>query len=129
VHSLSALRAVSAWARDDHTLPRDGLEDYAVAQMQRLYPQKAVHAGENALRSLDQDAQSFCSNLGVDEPRAIVLCTTLKYAFGAGCFDDPLYGWIRDTMERQRVQAPSARFEHLERRAVTWLDAVLAHQA
>jgi hypothetical protein len=48
------------------------------------------------------------------------------FAFGHGCTHDPLYPWIARTLKDERIKDPAARAERLEKKAITWLDHVLA---
>jgi hypothetical protein len=57
-----------------------------------------------------------------------MLITALKFGFGAGCLNDPIYGWIGATLSDRKSMSVTHLFEHLERRTQTWLDAVLKHQ-
>lgn len=129
VYALAALRALSAWARQPLDIPDSRLEDYVVWQMHAIHPEKADFAGTEAMRSLFSDAQGDCQELGVTAARPIILLTALKFAFGAGCLNDPLYRWIGATLRQEKVTDIGLRFERLERKALTWLDAVLAQQA
>lgn len=128
-YALAALRALAVWARHPLNVGGSPLEDYAVQQMRSLHPQKADHAGDEALRILFRDAEVACLERGVNAPRALILTTALKFAFGAGCLKDPLYGWIEATLSQKKVPDMAVRFERLERKALTWLDAVLSKQA
>ena len=58
--------------------------------------------------------------------RGAVLLCSLMFAFGHGCTRDPLYPWISQTMEDDRITDPASRAERLEKKAITWLDHVLA---
>ena len=50
----------------------------------------------------------------------------LKFAFGHACTNDPLYPWILRTLKDQRIVTPAARASRLERKAITWLEHVVA---
>lgn len=129
IYSLAALRALSTWAHQPFNYnEQQRLEDYAISQMRWLHPEKAKHAGEKALYRLFHEARISCLDFGVTEPRALILTTTLKFAFGAGCLKDPVYGWIDETLSRKSTPNAIARFKHLERKALIWLDAILSKQ-
>lgn len=49
------------------------------------------------------------------------------FAFGHGCFDDPLYPWIARTLEDDAITDSAARAKRLETKALTWLDHVLGY--
>ena len=126
----AALAALLQWAGHRHHWPAsEWLAEHAVTEMSALHPQKAAHGGETALCALHADAVRSCAAYGIDEPRAIMLLTALKFAFGAGCLTDPIYGWIGATLADERVQRPADRFARLERKAITWLEAVVARHS
>jgi hypothetical protein len=126
----AALAALLEWAGRRHHWPAsEWLAEHAVHEMSALHPQKAAHGGEEALRALHAGAVHSCAEYGVDDPRAVMLLTALKFAFGAGCLTDPIYGWIGATLADERVQRPADRFARLERKAITWLQAVVARQS
>jgi hypothetical protein len=50
----------------------------------------------------------------------------LMFAFGHGCVADPLYPWISQVLTDERITSAEARGQRLERKALTWLDHVLA---
>ena len=54
------------------------------------------------------------------------MVVVLMFAFGHGCTDDPLYPWISRTLKNERIVDPAARAGRLEKKAVTWLEHVLA---
>ena len=58
--------------------------------------------------------------------RGEALMVTLMFAFGHGCMGDPLYPWIGRTLKDEKIVDPAARAERLEKKALTWLDHVLA---
>jgi hypothetical protein len=63
---------------------------------------------------------------GFTTVRQQVLIVTLKFAFGHGCTDDPLYPWISRTLQDRKIKSPQARAARLEKKAVTWLEHVIA---
>jgi len=127
-HTRRALAALQAWAKREHDFAGLDLEDNAVADMQALHPQKAAHGGEAALRRLFRKAQAACGAHGVTEARPVTLTTALMFAFGAGCLSDPIYAWMGATLSDPGIATAGKRFERLERKSITWLDAVVARQ-
>lgn len=129
VHTRRALAALQVWAKREHAFDGLDLEAHAVAEMTALHPEKAAHAGPEALRDLFRRAQEACRAHGADAPRPAMLVSALMFAFGAGCLDDPIYGWIGATLADPAITTPEGRFARLERKAITWLDAVVARHA
>lgn len=94
-------------------------------EMHRVYPQRAEYIGDPALTALIREGQTKARQY--DFPiRGEVLIVTLMSAFGHGCIDDPLYPWIANTLNDERIVSASARAERLEKKAATWLKHVLA---
>lgn len=127
-YGAQALRALNTWAHESHDFP-DLESGYAVSQMRSLHPEKAAHAGEEALQQLFRDAKAACLDLGVTTPRPIMLTTALKFGFGAGCLKDPFFPWIGATLSQEGVPQMSDRFKRLERKALTWVNAILSKDA
>lgn len=128
-HTHAALRALLGWATAPHDFSGGALEAHAVGVMEWMHPQKAKHAGEDALRMLHRSAAAACAEHGVFAARPTMLVTALHFAFGAGCLRDPLYPWISATLRDARVADPATRFERLERKAIIWLQAVVNRQS
>jgi hypothetical protein len=103
----------------------DYVEDMRSA-MHRVFPQKAAWAGDAGLRSLIGEATAEAKRLRFSTVRQQALMAVLMFAFGHGCTEDPLYPWISRTLEDPRITGPEARARRLEKKALTWLDHVLA---
>ena len=71
-------------------------------EMTSIFPQKAAYLGNEALQAL-------------------------IHSGGHGCSHDPLYPWIANTLLDEKIVDPAARAERLEKKALTWLNHVLAN--
>ena len=49
------------------------------------------------------------------------------FAMGHGCGSDPLYPWIAQTLRDETLKDPDAKAIRLEKKALTWLEHVLAN--
>lgn len=96
-----------------------------IDELKQAFPQKAAWVGDDALQALSQDAVTEARQLGFSTRRQAALLVILKFAFGHGCTDDPLYPWIASTLQDPRIVDSAARAQRLERKALTWLDHVL----
>ena len=94
--------------------------------MHRVFPQKAAYVGEANLRTLIDEAIAEARQYRFETARQKALLVVLKFAFGHGCTDDPLYPWIARTLRDERIVDPAARAARLEKKAVTWLEHVVA---
>lgn len=125
----AALARLLEWARAERRLDPAAWPAAALDAMAALHPEKAAWAGDAALAALAARAEVAADGFGAPGPRPRMLTAALMFAFGAGCLDDPLYPWIGRTLGDPRVASPAARLDRLERKATTWLAAVVARQA
>jgi hypothetical protein len=129
-HVLAALQALRALASQPlpPSLQKTGpdLAPALQAQLADIFPRKADYIGQDGLARLVQGGLRVAGQAAWVSPRHQVLVVALMFAFGAGCFMDPLYPWILRTVQAERTVDPKARAERLERKALTWLDHVLA---
>lgn len=97
--------------------------------MYQAFPRKATYLGRPALKAVIVEGRAAAKRYSLTTLRAEALIVILMYAFGHGCIDDPLYPWISQTLNDPRIVDATARGERLERKALTWLDHVLARQS
>jgi hypothetical protein len=121
-----ALAELSTFARAPLAISESDYVADMVSAMQRVFPQKAAYAGEAGLRSLISEGTAEATRRRFSTTRQRALIAVLMFAFGHGCTDDPLYPWISRTLEDPRITGPDARARRLERKALTWLEHVLA---
>lgn len=95
-------------------------------KMTRAFPQKVAYTGEDRLTMLIQEGRKEARRYNFPTVRGEALVVVLMFAFGHGCTDDPLYPWISRTLMDERIVDPAGRAKRLEKKAVTWLDHVLA---
>ncbi len=120
-----ALSDLLTYARMPIMFSKDLVADMLQA-MHRIFPQKAVYVGEAGLRALIYEGVGEARQYGFETERQRALLVVLKFAFGHGCTDDPLYPWIARTLKDNRIIYPAARAARLEKKAVTWLEHVVA---
>ena len=120
-----ALQALSDFAQKKVPFTANNLVADMLDEMTQAFPQKAAHVGEAALKALIQEGRTEARNHRLPI-RGEALLATLKYGFGHGCTDDPLYPWILQTLKDEKITDPPARAERLEKKAMTWLETVLA---
>lgn len=95
-------------------------------EMNRIFPLKAAYVGETALKGLIEEGIAEARQYQFDTERQAALLVVLKFSFGHGCTDDPLYPWISRTLRDERTINPAGRAERLENKAITWLEHVVA---
>ena len=119
-----ALSELLIFARSSPAFSSDFVADM-LQEMKRMFPQKAAYVGEPALRAVIDEALDEAREHGFDTDRQRALLVVLKFAFGHGCTNDPLYPWIARTLRDEKFDA-GARAARLEKKAVTWLEHVVA---
>jgi hypothetical protein len=126
-YALKAMEGISDLARNSPPVTSENLEPVMLEEMARIYPQKTVYVGEAGLRALIHSAIATANRYSFSSVRARALPVILMFAFGHGCFDDPLYPWIAKTVRDGTITEPEAQAQRLEKRALTWLDHVIAY--
>jgi hypothetical protein len=124
-----ALKDLLVLARRPLTVSASDLESDMIREMFHIFPQKAAYIGEAGLRGLIDEGITECGRYGFSTVRQKTMMVVLMFAFGHGCTDDPLYPWISRTLQDSRIVDPAARADRLERKAITWLEHVLARNA
>ena len=126
VNTRRALAELSVLARQHTTISSADLVGSVLKEMNRIFPHKAAYVGEEGLKALIREGSTEALRYRFPTARGEALLVVLMFAFGHGCTSDPLYPWIARTLKDERIIEPSARAERLQKKAVTWLDHVLA---
>ena len=88
---------------------------------------KAAYVGREAIEAPIHQGLAGVKKQGFNKVRGAALVIVLMLAFGHGCAADPLYPWIAKTLKDDSMEAPEAKSVRLERKALIWLEHVLAH--
>ncbi len=121
-----ALEFLAALKHKPIALTPDGFDAVMVREMARAFPQKAAYVGDDGLAKLIREGRTEAKEHGFPTLRGVAMLVILKFAFGHGCTDDPLYPWISATLRDEKIVDPEARAMRLENKAMTWLDHVIA---
>jgi hypothetical protein len=126
-YTLAALRDIAQMAEME--LPPFNGDMIQVMQqcIERVYPAKAEFVGADGLEKLILEARDAAAQYDFSSERGQALMVVLMLAFGHGCAEDPLYPWIGRTLLDPNIIGPGARAKRLERKALAWLQHVLAH--
>ena len=125
-NTRKALGALSIFARMPVTFSSNDFVSGMLLEMTDAFPQKVAYIGDEALTALIYEGQAEARRYRFPTARREVLLVVLMFAFGHGCTNDPLYPWIARTLMDQRIIDPAARAQRLEKKALTWLEHVLA---
>jgi hypothetical protein len=121
-----ALERLLAFTGEPFTLTADGLETQMLQELQRIFPEKAAYVGDEALTTLIGASAAKARAYRFPAVRGEALLAALAFGFGHGCTDDLLYPWIARTLKDDKIVDPAARAARLEKKAITWLEHVVA---
>lgn len=125
--ALAALRNVAALPWDQIIQPGAAFEAQALAAMQRIYPQKAQAAGDDALRRIVAQAEAHADAHNIAALPQRALLAGLMFGFGHGVLDDPLYPWVAATLSSGRYADIGQRTERLAAKTRIYVDAMARH--
>lgn len=124
-YTREALQELSNRLKAGLKFKREDFDADLLTLMKEIHPRKYKETGEEALRELiKHNRHKAIKEFEFKEPRAVALVIVLGFAFGHQFDDDPFLPWISRTLNKEK-EAPEAKAEELERRAVIWLEAVL----
>ena len=126
-YAIEALRKISLFAQQPLQVSPDNFIQDMLREIAHIYPQKAAYVGKEGLEALIRKGIGGAQRQHFTTVRGVALVIVLMLAFGHGCGADPLYPWIAKTLKDEAIADPEARAKRLEKKALTWLDHVLAH--
>lgn len=126
-YALDALKKIAVFARQPLNIPADNFIPVMLREIEYIYPQKAAYVGKTGLEALIRKGVGGAQRQRFMTERGMTLVVVLMLAFGHGCGKDPLYPWIARTLQDEMIIDAKARAERLEKKALTWLEHVLAY--
>jgi hypothetical protein len=127
VNTREALKSLDLLSKQTLSYSANDFVSGMLREMALIFPQKAAYLGDEALQALIRESCTVAQQARFPTARGYTLIVALMFAFGHGCVDDPLYPWIARTLQDDKIVGPAARAERLEKKALTWLDHVLAN--
>jgi hypothetical protein len=124
-NTQAALEKLSEMSRNPPILPAGEYEESVRREMRRCFAQKVDYIGKESVGNLIVEGKDAARKYEFPSTRGDTLMIALKFTFGHGCDDDPLYPWINRTLTDEKIVDPQARMERLEKKSATWLDHVL----
>jgi hypothetical protein len=128
VNTQKAFRDLSVRARQPQFFSSETFLPGILDEISRIFPHKTAYIGEARLKALVLEGKAEARKHRLPSTRGETLLTVLMFAFGHCCTSDPLYPWIYRTLTDERIADASARTERLQKKAMTWLDHVLARE-
>lgn len=129
INTRSALEYLGQIAYKPIRFDNDQFELQVHRELYRAFPLKVAFSGEDGIRSLIKHGRCVAKLYCFDTPRSQALLVILMFAFGHGCINDPLYPWIKNTLNDQRIINSKERAKRLEKKSLTWLRHVLLTNA
>ncbi|HXD33124.1 MAG TPA: hypothetical protein VN643_18525 [Pyrinomonadaceae bacterium] len=126
VNTRQALNELLVLARSWEKSSSENLVADILQEMTRVFPQKASYVGREGLTELIHEGIAEAQKYQFPKVRGEAFLVMMMFAFGHGCSNDPLYPWISRALEDEKIIDPAARAERLEKKAITWLEHVLA---
>ena len=121
-----ALRELLAFVRRTEEISPNRFGARVLEEMHLIFPEKSAYLGNDILMTLIGRAEAEAERWDFSAPRPKAMMAILMFAFGHGCADDDLYPWIRRTLRDSKIVSANARAQRLERKAITWLEHVVA---
>ena len=126
-YTLKALKNIAVLARQPLAISSENFAPAMLREITRVYPQKVAYIGAEGIEALIREGIDGARSYRFSAAREMALVIVLMLAFGHGCADDPLYPWIARTLKDEAITDPAARAKRLEKKALTWLEHVLAY--
>jgi hypothetical protein len=126
INTNEALKKLPSISQQSASFSTENFPPEMLNRMAYAFPEKANFIGKKALTILIDKASTVAKHANFPTYRGYAVIVVLMYAFGHGCVNDPLYPWIYNTLKDEKIVTPKARAERLEKKAVTWLNHVLA---
>lgn len=102
--------------------------DYQIKNwLLKIYPQKYEWLGEEKIRRVIGKGNETARKYDVTAKRGKALFVALSFGLGHGFADDPLFPWIKATLQDERFDDANARAENLERKVKIYLDRAVKY--
>ncbi len=125
--TIRAYERIKEISKEPPVFPQDDFITNTIQVIQFIYPEKFEYVGADALLKLFNDGIETAKAHGLNSGRSWLLICLLKFTFGHGCTDDPLYPWINETLHDEKNTDPEHCANRLENKSLIWLDRVLTN--
>lgn len=98
-----------------------------LAGLEEFYPEKTQMVGKKSLSRLIEEGFAVAKKHGIDSKKGSALISILMFMFGHGVIDDPLYPWIKNTLEDPSILDQESRVDKLAFKTRTYASAVLEY--
>jgi len=126
-YSLKALRKLTKAHLEEYRAAGSSFETQMRTALRDIYPQKYGYLGEEKLATLLQRAQDSAKSHSITSEQGNALFVALTFALGHGFASDPLYPWVKSTLEDESLADPNKRAERLEEKARIFFERALEY--
>lgn len=124
--AIAALRSIARAAESLERRTQRGLPD-ARAALNVVYPQKSAELSDAALHGIIAHAAAIAKKSSITSETGIALLITLEVALGHAFASDPLYFWIRTTLEADVPPDGNDRARLLHKKTMAYLTGALSY--
>jgi hypothetical protein len=121
----ASLDRIQAMLGEDISAERLLAEETALDAMWKAHPTFSAYVGNGPLRDLVRRGPSDAVRLGLGTAGGAALVVAMSFVLGHGFAEDPLYPWIRATLEDASLATPEARVTRLRRDTEQLLEGAL----
>ncbi|MFN7923283.1 MAG: hypothetical protein U0Q16_24490 [Bryobacteraceae bacterium] len=125
-----AQAALQALRDQGGALVRETKTDFRTAApmlMRKLYPQKVDHLGPAITAAVVERAIAECAARQIQTLPGYWVITAFDFALGHAITRDPLYPWVKETLNDERIAQPDERAGKLYSKAKVYIDHAIQH--
>jgi hypothetical protein len=125
-HSNKSLEQLLLRVKDGIEFKRENFRQDMLVLLKEIHPMKYDLVGEDALKALINYAIARGNDrYGFKQARSMAMMTLMMFALGHKFDQDPFHPWVAHSLKEEIGDKPDEAAEILERRALTWFEAVL----
>jgi hypothetical protein len=95
--------------------------DETLMRLERIWPEKYNHIGEENLRSLIQKGITTARAYDIESEPGMLMYIGMMYMLGSGFDRDPLFSWAHQVLNNKEEQDEAASVERLHSEAINYL--------
>lgn len=124
-HLFDSMRRFTKARLDDYHTPGTTFDSAVLALLKVNYPQRCQYLGDEALEQLIDRGKDEARTRLVTSAKGAALLIVLMFQLGHAAARDPLFPWVRQTLEDESVADPNERIKNLRVKAAKYLEQTL----
>jgi len=124
---IAAMRRFTSMRPEDFVTGTGSLDTRITSALRRMYPQKCDYVGDAVLARLVEKGRAAAKLHSMPGDAPIGLFAGLMFGFGHGVENDPLYPWVRRTLDDPLLATPQDRAARLLDKVTVYARTVLAN--